>query len=41
VTAFGAATIGEASSFAMKRCAEIADNCSIYYVDCSYPARVQ
>jgi hypothetical protein len=41
VTAFGAATIGEASSFAMKRCAEIADNCNIYYVDCSYPARVQ
>jgi hypothetical protein len=41
VTAFGAATIGEASSFAMKRCAEIADNCSIYYVDCSYPARVR
>jgi hypothetical protein len=25
----------------MKRCAEIADNCSIYYVDCSYPARIQ
>lgn len=41
VTAYGAATIDEASSLAMKRCAEIAENCSIYYVDCSYPAKIQ
>lgn len=41
VTAYGAATIDVASTLAMKRCAEIADNCSIYHVDCSYPARVR
>ena len=41
VTAYGAATIGVASTLAMKRCAEITENCSIYYVDCSYPAKIQ
>lgn len=41
VTAYGAATIDVASTLAMKRCGEIADNCSIYYVDCSYPARIR
>lgn len=41
VTAYGAATTEVASTLAMKRCAEIADNCSIYYADCSYPARIR
>jgi hypothetical protein len=41
VTAHGAATIEVASTLAMKRCAEIADNCSIYYTDCSYAERTQ